>query len=81
EDVHDANFVARGVDETVRLTTTVNVTEPLGAEVYAYVENGGKEFIGRLDPRTTARPGSTVDIVLDMAKMHLFDRETEQALV
>ena len=81
EDVHDANFVARGVDETVRLTTTVNVTEPLGAEVYAYVENSGKEFIGRLDPRTTARPGSTVDIVLDMAKMHLFDRETEQALV
>ena len=81
EDVHDANFVARGVDETVRLTTTVNVTEPLGAEVYAYIENGGKEFIGRLDPRTTARPGSTVDIVLDMAKMHLFDRETEQALV
>ena len=81
EDVHDANFVARGVDDTARLTTTVNVTEPLGSEVYAYVENSGKEFIGRLDPRTTARPGSTVDIVLDMAKMHLFDRETEQALV
>ncbi|NTU85773.1 MAG: ABC transporter ATP-binding protein [Chloroflexales bacterium] len=81
EDVHDASYVARGVDDAARLTTMVNVTEPLGSEVYAYVENSGKEFIGRLDPRTTARTGHTVEIVLDMEKMHIFDRETEKALV
>jgi multiple sugar transport system ATP-binding protein len=81
EDVHDANFVARGVDESARIPANVNLTEAMGSEVYAYVENGGKEFIGRLDPRTTARTGHTLDIVLDMDKMHLFDRETEKALV
>jgi multiple sugar transport system ATP-binding protein len=81
EDVHDANYVPRGVDESARLTTNVNVVEPLGSEVYAYIENSGREFIGRLDPRTSARTGQSVEIVLDIDKMHIFDRETEKALV
>ncbi|MFV9503674.1 MAG: ABC transporter ATP-binding protein [Oscillochloridaceae bacterium umkhey_bin13] len=81
EDLHDANYVPRGVDETTRLTTSVNVIEPMGSEVYAYVENSGKEFIGRLDPRTGARTGHSIELVLDMEKMHIFDRETEKALV
>jgi multiple sugar transport system ATP-binding protein len=81
EDVHDANYVARGVDETAKIKAQVNLTEAMGSEVFAYVESGGKEFIGRLDPRTTARTGHPLDIVLDMDKMHIFDRETEKALV
>ena len=59
----------------------VFVSEPLGSEVYAYVENGGKEMVSRLDPRTGARVGQKVDLVADMGKMHIFDRETEKALV
>lgn len=81
EDVHDAHYVARGVDESAKLTVKVNLTEAMGSEVYAYVESDGKEFIGRLDPRTSARPGQLLEIVLDMEKMHIFDRETEKALV
>ncbi len=81
EDVHDAGYVARGVDESAKLVAQVNLTEAMGSEVYAYVENSGKEFIGRLDPRTSARNGHALDIVLDMDKMHIFDRETEKALV
>ncbi|WP_129629759.1 ABC transporter ATP-binding protein [Candidatus Oscillochloris fontis] len=81
EDVHDANFVARGVDEAARITVQVNLTEAMGSEVFAYLENSGKEFVGRLDPRTSARPGNRLEIVLDMDKMHIFDRENEQALV
>ena len=42
EDIHDAHFVPRGVDESARLTTNVTVVEPLGSEVYVYVENGNK---------------------------------------
>jgi multiple sugar transport system ATP-binding protein len=81
EDIHDAHYVPRGVDEAARLTANVTVLEPLGSEVYAYVENGGKEMVGRLDPRTSARVGQPFEVVVDMAKMHLFDRETEKALV
>lgn len=81
EDIHDAHYIPRGVDENAHLTTMVNVIEPMGSEVYAYIESSGKEFIGRLDPRTSARTGQPVEIVLNMDKMHLFDRETEKALV
>ena len=81
EDIHDAHFVPRGVDESARLTTNVTVVEPLGSEVYVYVENGNKEMTARFDPRTSARIGQPIDIVIDMEKMHIFDRETEKALV
>jgi multiple sugar transport system ATP-binding protein len=81
EDIHDANYVPRGVDEAARFTANVTVTEPLGSEVYAFVERGGKEMVGRLDPRTSARVGQPLDVVIDMGKMHVFDRETEKALV
>ncbi|NJO05910.1 MAG: TOBE domain-containing protein [Chloroflexaceae bacterium] len=80
EDIHDANYVPRGVSEDARVDVEIDVTEPLGSEVYAYVHKGGKEFIGRFDPRTNARTGDTLPIVLDMDKMHIFDRDTEQAL-
>jgi multiple sugar transport system ATP-binding protein len=81
EDVHDAHYVPRGVDDATKIPAQVNLTEAMGSEVYAYIENGGKEFIGRLDPRTSARTGHGLDIVLDLEKMHIFDRETEKALV
>ena len=55
----------------------VNVVEPLGSEVYAYVENGGKEMVARLDPRT----GEIFEVVIDMTKMHIFDRDAEKALI
>ncbi|HET9223826.1 MAG TPA: sn-glycerol-3-phosphate ABC transporter ATP-binding protein UgpC [Roseiflexaceae bacterium] len=81
EDIHDAAYVPPGIDIAARFSTNVNVIEPLGSEVFAYVENGGKEMVGKFDPRTTARVGQPIDVVADMDKMHIFDRETEKALV
>ena len=81
EDVHDCRYVAPGVDPSNAIQTEVSVTEPMGSEVYAYLARGGKEFVGRLDPRTGARAGNPLEVVLDMSRMHIFDRETETALV
>jgi multiple sugar transport system ATP-binding protein len=81
EDIHDASYVPPGIDIAARFSTNVNVIEPLGSEVFAYIENGGKEMVGKFDPRTTARVGQPIDVVADMDKIHIFDRETEKALV
>jgi len=81
EDLHDAHYVSVGVDVSAKFTANVTVTEPLGSEVFAFVEVGGKEMVGKFDPRTSARVGQQVEVVADMSKMHLFDRETEKALV
>ncbi len=81
EDIHDAQYVRRGVDETAKLKANVTVVEPLGSEVYAFIENGGKEMVARLDPRTSARVGQPIEVVVNMNRMHIFDRDTEKALV
>ncbi|GAC1546837.1 MAG: ABC transporter ATP-binding protein [Herpetosiphon sp.] len=80
EDIHDANFVPTGVDITSPIDAVVTVTEPMGSEVFAYLEKG-KEFVGRFDPRTTAAPGQGLRIVMDVSRFHIFDRENEAALV
>jgi multiple sugar transport system ATP-binding protein len=81
EDIHDAAYVPPGIDVGAKFATNVNVLEPLGSEVFAYVENSGKEMVGKFDPRTTARVGQPIQVVADMDKIHIFDRETEKALV
>jgi len=46
------------------VTVLKDMDEPLGSEVYAYVENGGKELLSRLEGahhhprRPAARPGA-----------------------
>ncbi len=81
EDIYDAQFVPRGIDVQARLQATVAVTEPLGSEVYVYAQRGRFEFVCRLDPRTQARTGETIELVLNMDNMHLFDHDTEQTLL
>lgn len=81
ENIHDASFVPVGVENTARINANVTVREPLGSEVYAFVENGGKEMVSRLDPRTKASVGNSIELVVDMSRMHAFDRDSEVAIV
>ena len=66
----DASFEAR-----------INVYELLGAEVFLYFELEGFPMTARVDPRTTARTGDHIRFALDMERIHLFDKETEQSIV
>lgn len=81
EDIHDAHYVPPGVDKSAIMHANIDVIEPLGSEVYIHAQQGGKEFIGRFDPRTDAQPGKPSELVFNMDKMHIFERQTEQALV
>jgi multiple sugar transport system ATP-binding protein len=38
-------------------------------------------MVSRLDPRTTAAIGKGIDLVVDMSKMHVFDRDSEKAII
>src|SRR5215207_1290500 len=58
----------------------VSVVEPLGSEVYAYLSVDGHEFIARMDATAQPRPGETIETVFETDRLHLFDKETEQAL-
>lgn len=81
EDIHDAHYLSPGVSDAIQLRARVTVLERMGSEVFAYLEHSGVEFVGRFDSRTAATMGATVDVVLNMEKMHVFDWETEMSLL
>ena len=62
------------------IEATIRVYELLGAEVYLYFDINEANCTARVNPRTTARPGDTVKLALDLSKIHVFDKETEQVI-
>jgi multiple sugar transport system ATP-binding protein len=79
EDVNDPEYVAPGIYEQ-RMETKVDVTELMGNEVFLYLITGEKQFMARVDPRTKAHVGGTLDAVINMDRMRVFDRDTEVAI-
>ena len=79
EDVKDEEIFINSSPDSV-LEATVKVYELLGAEVYLYFAVDQFDVTARVNPRTTARPGDTIKVALDLSKMHIFDKDTEQVI-
>ena len=80
EDLHDEeSFISMNPEAVV--DAEVEVTEMMGAETYLYLKISGEAFTARVDPRCTAAVGDTIKIGLDVNKIHLFDKETELAIL
>jgi multiple sugar transport system ATP-binding protein len=79
EDIHDREYIPPGI-RAEPLTCKVDVTELMGNEIFVYLLTGQKQFIARMDPRTAARVGMEIDVVFNMDNVHLFERDTEQAI-
>ncbi len=80
EDLYDKLFVTDAPTECV-VTSTVELIEPLGAEVYLHLRVGSQTFIARVGPHDRPEVNQDVDLVFDMGKAHFFDLETEAAIV
>jgi multiple sugar transport system ATP-binding protein len=79
ENIHDRELTPPGI-RSEPMATTVDVTELMGNEIFVYLVTGQKQFIARFDPRTKARVGKQMDVVVDMDSIHLFDREAGLAI-
>ena len=71
---------AAGADAAFTLDATVNVFELLGAEVYLYVDIAGEAITVRESSEIKARVDDKLALTLDVAKIHVFDKETEQII-
>jgi multiple sugar transport system ATP-binding protein len=60
--------------------TTVDITELMGNEIMLFLKSGKHDFVARVDPRTRTGIGQSMQVVINMDNMHIFDRETEQAI-
>ena len=61
------------------LQATVEVVEPIGSETVLIAVYGRHQLTARVDAKTPARPQESLELVLDMNHMHLFDKQTRQA--
>ena len=79
EDVYDSEMFIEASPQSV-FEAAIKVYELLGAEVYLYFDLENFPMTARVDPRTTARPGDVVKFAIDVEKIHVFDKETEQVI-
>ena len=80
EDIHDEQLFIESSPESV-IDARINIYEMLGAEVYLYFTIDQFDITARVNARTTASPGDTVQFAFDLSKIHIFDKETEEILV
>jgi multiple sugar transport system ATP-binding protein len=69
------------VGDNASLDMKVDVVERLGSDQFLYGQVGGDAVTARVDPKLKVEPGDTVKLGLDTRTLHLFDAETEQALI
>ena len=80
EDIYDKLFVQYAPPENT-VTATVEVVEPMGAEVYLHLLLGSHPMTARVGGHERPKVGQDMDLVLDMSKAHFFDPESEVAIV
>lgn len=59
----------------------VDVVEVVGSDNFLYLDVGGRECRVRTPSEVEPKEGETIEISFDEADLHLFDRDTEEALV
>jgi multiple sugar transport system ATP-binding protein len=69
------------VGDNASLDMKVDVVERLGSDQFLYGQVGGDAMTARVDPKLKVEPGDNVKLGLDIRTLHLFDAETEQALI
>ena len=80
EDIHDEQLFIESSPESI-IDARITIYEMLGAEVYLYFTIDQFDITARVNARTPARPGDTVQLAFDLSKIHIFDKETEQKIL
>ncbi len=80
EDLYDKLFITDAPADCI-MTSTVELVEPLGAEVYLHLRAGQHAIVARVGPHDRPEINQDIDLVFDMGKAHFFDVDTEFAIV
>ena len=53
----------------------------MGAEIYLYLTVGEQSMTARVSSRSQARAGDKINIAIETARIHIFDKDTQKCLV
>ena len=79
EDLFDPKYSPPDITENSTIKSQVDVTELLGSLIYLYLLVGDQQLVAVVDPRTEFKTGDDVMMMMDMHKMHIFDRHSQEA--
>ncbi|MGQ0815823.1 MAG: ABC transporter ATP-binding protein [Gemmatimonadota bacterium] len=79
EDIYNAQGHYRPPASST-VTARIDVVEPMGNETYLYATADGHELVARVAPQPIVQPESQLELVIDTAKLHLFDAESGNRL-
>jgi multiple sugar transport system ATP-binding protein len=80
EDIYDKLFVSyASVDNMIK--ANCEVIEPMGSEVYLHLNTGKSPLIAKVGGHNRPAINQDMDLVFDMAKVHFFDKETDNTIV
>ena len=79
EDIYDKLFVSQAPPENI-VRVNCEVFEPMGSEVYLYLNTGKHTFIARVSAHDRPKVNQEMDVVFDMSKVHFFDKNTEETI-
>ncbi|MBM3255116.1 MAG: sn-glycerol-3-phosphate ABC transporter ATP-binding protein UgpC [Candidatus Omnitrophica bacterium] len=80
EDIYDKLFVSDAPPENI-VRVNCEVAEPMGSEVYLYLNTGKHTFIARVGAHDRPKVNQDMDVVFDMSKVHFFDKDTEKTII
>lgn len=80
EDIVDSNQVSN-LNPEHQITARVEVVEPMGAEVFLYLNTGKHTFISRVDVHDDAEVNQELSLALNMSKAHFFDSDTGETVI
>ena len=81
EDIYASARIPSDVEAGEVMTMKVDVVEPTGADSTLLMNCGTHTLTAVVNAKTLVQEGGTVDVVFDLSKIHVFDKETETALL
>lgn len=77
EDIYDKLYNnSNGAAQGHTALSTVEVVEPMGSEILLYLNTGKNTLVARVEPHNQAKVNQEIELVFNMEKVHLFEKDT-----
>jgi multiple sugar transport system ATP-binding protein len=80
QDIHLPSNITWEYDEGQSFTADLTLIEDVGAVSNLHVEVNGVEMIAQINGMTDLEPGDTVTLVVNMEKLHFFNKQTGERI-
>ncbi|MFA5976022.1 MAG: sn-glycerol-3-phosphate ABC transporter ATP-binding protein UgpC [Elusimicrobiota bacterium] len=81
EDIYDRAYAGNTPPQGHTAAPVVEVVEPMGSEVMLYLNTGKNTLIAKVEPECEAKVNEEIEVVFNMEKIYLFDKDTLSRII